>query len=568
MSITCRHSSRSNKYFLFAHDDLSLSTLDFFLVLSTCILGLGMSYLSFAVREQVSATSFSMLGNTCKLITILINYALWDKHATSVGTISVFFCLAASTFYRQAPLRDPVSFKEQSCFPAPRTIMVTEKMSMRITAVVLFGILAFGLHFTSPFRDSVTWDLEEQTDVSGVSGKVFTGVQVRQYFPPHYGRLNKQSDHATPSPFLSDNMACENWAVCTTIFAESDAVRDVCKRLPSYCLLVVADKKGPLEYSIDGGCKFEYLSVKQQEAMLRQSDFVTETPWNHFGRKNLGYLFAIVNGAKMVWDFDDDNQLISSNFLLEQTGDHQLVTVEANTLMLNPYPLLGAETFSWPRGFPVEYIKNKTTQPKVDDLRVSDVEFQHVGVLQSLANNDPDVDAIYRLQRDLPFSFKGWSSAANVLILPGASFVPWNAQATLFRMRDALWVLYLPISIHGRVSDIWRSYIAQRLLRSVCIHVAFAVEPLVVQHRNQHSYLADFDAEQDLYYKSGKLIELLGEWSPTSSYLQDQMTELFRLLYERDYVGIKDVRMVKLWISELNRSAYVFPKSCSVSQQG
>jgi hypothetical protein len=321
-------------------------------------------------------------------------------------------------------------------------------------------------------------------------------------------------------------------------------------------------------YPLSPGCTFAYLSVNQQEAMLTDSDFMTETPWNHFGRKNLGYLFAIANGAKLVWDFDDDNQLISSKFFLDQTGEHQLVTVEASsTLMLNPYPLLGAETFSWPRGFPLEYIKNNTTQPKVDDLRVSDVEFQRVGVLQSLANNDPDVDAIYRLQRDLPFSFKGWSSPASVLVLPGASFAPWNAQATLFRMRDALWVLYLPISIHGRVSDIWRSYIAQRLLRNVCIHVAFAVEPLVVQHRNQHSYLADFDAEQDLYYKSGKLIELLGEWSPKSSYPQEQIIELFRLLYERDYVGIKDVRMVELWISELNRVGYIFPKSCEVPEE-
>jgi hypothetical protein len=56
-------------------------------------------------------------------------------------------------------------------------------------------------------------------------------------------------------------------------------------------------------------------------------------------------------------------------------------------------------------------------------------------------------------------------------------------------------------------------------------------------------------------------------WSPKSSYPQDKMMELFRLLYERDYVGIKDVRMVELWISELNRSGYVFPKSCRGPQE-
>lgn len=544
-------------------EQISLSTSEFSLVLSTCILGLGMSYLSFAVRERVSATSFSMLGNTCKLITILTNYLLWEKHATGVGTFAVLFCLASSTFYRQAPLRHPINHKAQSWFPAPCTIKATEEVNMRIIAAGLLGILALGLHFTSYFRSSVNWNLEEQTGVSGVSGKLFTGAQVRQYFPSHDDRPSKKN-RSTSSPFFSDHMSCENWAVCTTIFVESDAVRDVCKILPSYCLLVVADKKGPLEYFIDGNCTFAYLSVEQQEDMLTDSDFITETPWNHFGRKNLGYLFAIANGAKMIWDFDDDNQIISSKFFLDQAGEHQLVTVEPITSMLNPYPLLGAEKFSWPRGFPLDGIKNEASQPSVDDLRVSVVDFERVGVLQSLANNDPDVDAIYRLQRDLPFSFKGWSSPASVFVLPGASFAPWNAQATLFRMRDALWVSYLPISIHGRVSDIWRSYIAQRLLRNVCIHIAFAVEPLVVQHRNQHSYLADFDAEQDLYYKSGKLIELLGEWTAKSSFPQEQIVELFRILYEHDYVGIKDVRMIELWISELNRAGYIFPKSCSV----
>lgn len=41
--------------------------------------------------------------------------------------------------------------------------------------------------------------------------------------------------------------------------------------------------------------------------MLIDLDFIIETSWNYFGWKNLGYLFVIVNGVKMIWDFDDDN---------------------------------------------------------------------------------------------------------------------------------------------------------------------------------------------------------------------------------------------------------------------
>ncbi len=39
------------------------------------------------------------------------------------------------------------------------------------------------------------------------------------------------------------------------------------------------------------------------------NDFVEGLPWNSFGRKNIGYLFAIAKGARVIWDFDDDNLL-------------------------------------------------------------------------------------------------------------------------------------------------------------------------------------------------------------------------------------------------------------------
>ena len=51
------------------------------LVLS-CAGGLGMSYFSFALRAVISATSFSVIGNICKVLTILVNIMMWDQHAS------------------------------------------------------------------------------------------------------------------------------------------------------------------------------------------------------------------------------------------------------------------------------------------------------------------------------------------------------------------------------------------------------------------------------------------------------------------------------------------------------
>lgn len=49
------------------------------------------------------------------------------------------------------------------------------------------------------------------------------------------------------------------------------------------------------------------MSPEEQEQI--DLDFVKILPWNSFGRKNIGYLYAIAKGAKVIFDFDDDNLL-------------------------------------------------------------------------------------------------------------------------------------------------------------------------------------------------------------------------------------------------------------------
>lgn len=49
--------------------------------------------------------------------------------------------------------------------------------------------------------------------------------------------------------------------------------------------------------------------LSDEEQLKMKNSFVQNVPWHSFGRKNIGYLFAIANGAKVIWDFDDDNIL-------------------------------------------------------------------------------------------------------------------------------------------------------------------------------------------------------------------------------------------------------------------
>uniref|UniRef100_A0A7S3AR80 Sugar phosphate transporter domain-containing protein n=1 Tax=Haptolina ericina TaxID=156174 RepID=A0A7S3AR80_9EUKA len=71
----------------------------------SCAIGVAMSYFAFLCRAAVSATSFTVIGNVCKILTVLINLSIWSKHASPTGIACLFVCLAAAGTYQQAPKR-------------------------------------------------------------------------------------------------------------------------------------------------------------------------------------------------------------------------------------------------------------------------------------------------------------------------------------------------------------------------------------------------------------------------------------------------------------------------------
>jgi GDP-mannose transporter len=76
-----------------------------FWLLTSAVMGVAIAYFSFLARSAVSATYFTVIGNTCKVLTVFINVMMWDLHATPAGLFSLFICLVGAYFYKQAPLR-------------------------------------------------------------------------------------------------------------------------------------------------------------------------------------------------------------------------------------------------------------------------------------------------------------------------------------------------------------------------------------------------------------------------------------------------------------------------------
>ena len=174
---------------------------------------------------------------------------------------------------------------------------------------------------------------------------------------------------------------CFVGSVVTTIFQPSKAVQ-VAAKVPGWCIVIVADNKTPANYleasGLEGMPSVIFLTPSMQRDMEAAGDaFVKATPWNHFARKNIGFLYAVRHGAKFIYDFDDDNELIpagkegSLNPLPDGneeilTDVRQLVHPGGAPQILNPYPLMEAsEPVTWPRGFPLELIKDNATHGRV-----------------------------------------------------------------------------------------------------------------------------------------------------------------------------------------------------------
>jgi hypothetical protein len=320
--------------------------------------------------------------------------------------------------------------------------------------------------------------------------------------------------------------------------------------MPDWCTVVVADKKSvpsAQEWFPDSH-RVKYLTVQEQESLEFRT--VDETPWNHFARKNIGYLYAIREGAQAILDFDDDNEIvmpITSTALLSPFGGRDVRARSVNHPgAINVYNYFKPSDHVWPRGLPLDAASQSLSSRKASRVKVPRSQ---IAVWQHLAQLDPDVDAIWRQTHQLPLKF---GKHADPLVLEKGSWAPFNAQATVWTKAGFL-PMRLPSTVHGRVSDIWRSYIAQPLLWNQNLSVAFAAPQFSVPSRNEHNYLGDFEAEISLYRQAGALMDHIVAMSEREQGLEkhDAMFKSYVELYEYGIVDIEDVNAAKAWIEDL-----------------
>lgn len=326
--------------------------------------------------------------------------------------------------------------------------------------------------------------------------------------------------------------------IITTINYPTEAVKKIANTCQDWSFIVVGDKKTPRNWHWEGA---QFLSVQDQ--LMLDSRFAKECRFNHYVRKNIGYLKAIRDGAEIIAETDDDN--IPYDSFLASVDRHVKGQVVKKPGWENVYThFVDDKAKIWPRGFPLEYINESLkTKTLLGDKSVFDCPIQ-----QYLADGDPDVDAVYRLTTEEETKFR-----ANTVILSDGTFCPFNSQNTLW-WPEAYPLLYLPSFVSFRMTDIWRSFIAQICLYKLGKNIAFR-EATVFQVRNPHSLIRDFKDEVSGYLNNTRIIELLS--GLTLSNLPNKTGENLRLCYEKlieaEIIPQDELHLVDLWLEELSQ---------------
>lgn len=326
------------------------------------------------------------------------------------------------------------------------------------------------------------------------------------------------------------------YIIITSIFDPTEAVVKFSK-LTDYNLIVVGDKKSPGNWHCDNTT---FLSIDQQEDL--GFELAKVLPYNHYCRKMIGYLYSIKNGASMMIDTDDDN-IPKSNWEFPHF-EGKFDCIPGNKGFINIYQYYTKDHI-WPRGLPL----NRITTDFSDVFKDAGEKEIKVGIWQGLADEDPDVDAIYRLTSN---KFVNFEEKAPCVIEEG-TLTPFNTQNTAIR-KELFPLMYLPTYVTFRFTDILRGLIAQPIMWLHGYHLGF-IDATVVQKRNAHDFMKDFESEIPMYMHTENVIELVSKSINIGNSISDNLYNAYDSLLKNNIVIDKEMETLSAWLKDINNLA-------------
>jgi hypothetical protein len=314
----------------------------------------------------------------------------------------------------------------------------------------------------------------------------------------------------------------KKFLIITTINPPTKAITEFAK-LSDWKVVVIGDKKTPTNWYLDN---VKYLSDQGQ------LNFKFKLPWNNYVRKMIGYLYAIQNGADVIAETDDDN-IPYEDWCFPEEAEECLVGKGFENIYKH-----FSNLFIWPRGFPLQFTR------KYNPIKTT-IKNLPVGIWQGLADQDPDVDAIYRLVGNGACMFRKRKPFA----LSKGLVSPFNSQNTLFK-KEMFPLLYLPVTVNQRFADILRSYIAQPIMWVAGYHLGIT-QATVYQERNEHDLMKDFVDELPCYLHSERAYEIALKTVSKKNSIHGNLMNIYCELLNEKIVKEEEINYLCDWLDNI-----------------
>ena len=308
-----------------------------------------------------------------------------------------------------------------------------------------------------------------------------------------------------------------------------------------YDIIVVGDLKTDHSTYLDKN-NIIYIHPYTNDEQLQL--FSNIIPFNHYSRKNVGYLYAIKHNYDVIFDTDDDN-LPLDNFINWDKLENTKIITEPK--MPNIYSLF-TKKHIWPRGFPLELI-NKYEEIKFNDY-VMPLN-SNIGIYQSIAVGDPDVDAIFRLTNE-NYNKEIYFDTNKSFVLNKNIYTQGNTQITFWTCKELFHLLYIPCTTSFRFCDILKMYIAQKCMWEYDKLLCY-ISPIVKQIRNDHNLMTDFESEYPMYISVFKIINNIFENIKLNGNTNDIMI-VYKELLIHNIVKDKEIVVLEKWLNEIQKN--------------
>ena len=336
-------------------------------------------------------------------------------------------------------------------------------------------------------------------------------------------------------------MASKTSLVVASIHYPTAAMLQLAERATAHGMpfYVIGDLTMPADFDLPG-CDF-YDVARQSTLEFKLASRFPATVCS-YARKNIGYLLAMQSGARIIKETDDDNFPLSGFW--HSATPRQFAHLLQSPGWENVYRYFTTHRPIWPRGLPLDAIHSPL--PHFDELEAM---LCTCPIQQGLVDQDPDVDAIYRLvtpkHREVYFGQK------RLIALAEKCWCPFNSQNTTW-FEDAFPLMYLPLGCSMRLTDIWRSFVAQRIAWENNWHVLFAA-PTMYQVRNEHDLMKDFRDEIMGYVHNRRIGEELDKLSllPGVAHIRENMLRCYDVLVSMGLLDSGELVSLGCWLSDV-----------------